>query len=251
MKVLFIGSGSKGNATIFISGDTMIEIDAGITCKRINLSLAPYAKSVRDLQAIFITHNHTDHIKELPRVCKNNALIYTGECTIDYDGYNLIHPGEGIDIDPFVIIPFSSHHDAPNPLNFIILVEGMKIGYVTDTGFVDEVALSLLDNCDYYIFESNYEPKLLEASSRPKWLKQRIRGKFGHLSNMQCGQYLRDLVGSKTKCVYLAHLSEECNDPEAALASAKRYLSKAKGLSKECPVVALKQWETMEAEFVL
>lgn len=251
MKALFVGSGSKGNATVFISGDSSILIDAGITRKRINIALAPYGKTTKDLRAIFITHNHNDHIKELPRLYTSLDKVHTGKGTIDLEGYTHVEPGEGVDVDPFIVIPFSSHHDAPNPLNYIILCEGIKIGYVTDTGYVDDLALSLLSNCDYYVFESNYEPKMLEASSRPRWLKQRIRCNEGHLSNLQCGQYLKKLIGDRTKTIFLAHLSEECNDPEVAYASMAKHLSKIKGLNHEISIVCLKQWETVEADLLV
>ena len=249
MKAYFVGSGSKGNATVFISGDTMILFDAGISCKRIHECIGAHRKSVADLQGIFITHNHTDHIKDLPYICKDNALIYSGEETIDRVDYNVIEPGVGVEIGPFTIIPFSSHHDAPNPLNFIILVEGMKIGYVTDTGTIDEMGLALLQSCHYYVFESNYEPKLLEASSRPAWLKQRIRSDWGHLSNLQCGRYLKKLIDKNTKTIFLAHLSEECNTPEHAYSSAKKHVAKSNNPDVE--IICLKQYEPVEADLSL
>ena len=249
MKAIFVGSGSKGNATVFISDNCLIEFDAGITKKRVNEALLPYGKTTKDLHAFFITHNHTDHIGMLEIVTRHGAPIYTGKETIKAD-HTFVEPGEGVEVGPFTVIPFSSHHDAPDPLNFIILVEGMKIGYVTDTGYVDEIALALLTNCDYYIFESNYEPRLLEESSRPKWLKDRIRGKHGHLSNLDCSRYLRKLIGEKTKGIFLAHLSEECNTPEHALAQCEKGIKKAKKTFDELKVCCLPQWESMEAELL-
>lgn len=250
MKALFVGSGSKGNASVFISGDTIIEIDAGLSLKRVHIALGPYGKSRQDLQALFITHNHSDHVSQLHIMMKDMAKVYAGEFAIDEEGYTTIEPGVGVDIGPFNIIPFSSHHDAPNPLNFILLVEGMKIGYVTDTGYIDDLGLAMLSNCDYYVFESNYEPSLLEASSRPAWLKQRIRGKTGHLSNKQCGQYLKKLIGDKTKTVFLAHLSEECNTEMDALNSAHNAISKIKNKRKDLKVICLKQHEAVEADLL-
>ena len=249
MKAIFVGSGSKGNATVFISGDHLIQFDAGITKKRVNVALGPYGKTAGDVHAFFITHNHTDHIGCLDVLTRHGAPIYTGEHTIEKE-HQSVEPGEGIEVGPFTVIPFSSHHDAPEPLNFIILVEGMKIGYVTDTGFVDEIALSLLSNCDYYIFESNYEPKLLEESQRPKWLKDRIRGKSGHLSNLDCSRYLKKLVGERTKGIFLAHLSEECNTPSHALDQCEKGLRKAKKTFNDLKVVCLPQWESLEAELL-
>ena len=248
MKVIFVGSGSKGNATLFLSGDTLLEIDAGLHKKRVDSCLSSWNKSSRDLQAIFITHNHSDHIKELSVIAKGKTPVYASEGTIEGLPIHPLFPGEGVDIGPFLIMPFSSHHDAPSPLNFVIFVEGMKIGYVTDTGFVDEEALKLLKNCDYYVFESNYEPKMLESSQRPRWLKERIRGKSGHLSNQDCGRYLAKVIGEDTKAIYLAHLSEECNDPDVAIASLEKYLKRVHRDSSNIVYLPLKQREAIETE---
>ena len=249
MKAFFVGSGSKGNATVFMSDDCLVEFDVGITKKRVNAALSPYGKNTGDVCAFFITHNHSDHIGCMDVVTRHGAPIYTGKYTIDKE-HLAIEPGEGVEIGPFTIIPFSSHHDAPDPLNFIILAEGIKIGYVTDTGFVDDIALSLLSNCDYYIFESNYDPKLLEKSQRPRWLKDRIRGKSGHLSNLDCSRYLKKVIGNRTKGVFLAHLSEECNTPEHALEQCEKGLKNAKKTFQDLQVTCLPQWEALEAELL-
>lgn len=250
MKILFAGSGSKGNATLLLSGDTLIEIDAGITKKRINLDLAKWGKSTADLQGIFITHNHSDHIKDLKYVSIGGIPIYASQGSLDRDGVQILEVGEGVDIGPFTVLPFSSHHDAPNPLNFIILVEGMKIGYVTDTGEIDEIGLSLLSNCDYYLFESNYEPHLLETSSRPRWLKKRIASGHGHLSNIQCQRYLVSVIGPKTKAVFLSHLSEECNTPEDAMKRIPQLVKKLKEKSTNLRFIPLKQHESIMEELL-
>lgn len=225
MNVFFAGSGSKGNATLFLSKGTLIQIDAGISKKRIFGGIKVWNKHIPDIQAVFITHNHSDHIKDLAFLTRGETSIYASEGSLDLEA-NLLEDGEGIEVGPFIILPFSSHHDAPNPKNFILMCEGLKIGYVTDTGFVDEVALGLLEGCDYYVFESNYEPKMLEESSRPRWLKDRIRGKHGHLSNLDCCRYLGKVISPKTKGIFLAHLSEECNAPEVALTRCKAMLKK-------------------------
>ena len=245
MKVLFAGSGSKGNATLFLSGDTLIQIDAGISRLRINKGLESFSKSTDDLSAIFITHNHNDHIKELEIVSRGKDVYASCGCLLR--DYHIIEPGEGIEIGPFTIIPFSSSHDAPNPLNFIILSEGMKIGYVTDTGEILNEGLSLLENCDYYLFESNYEPSMLAESPRPAWLKRRIKGRHGHLSNLQACRYIKQLAGDRTKGIFLAHLSEECNAPEAALKRMKNTIAKMKK-EDQIFVEALPQWEHLIQE---
>lgn len=216
IRLLFVGSGSKGNATLLFSGTTLIQIDMGLPLKRMKEGVREFGLELKDIQALFLTHNHSDHIKGIP-LYHDRIPIYTGEGTYEGKIGQVLVPGVETEVGDIRVMPFSSSHDAPNPLNFLFEVKGERLAYITDTGVILEENLPLLENCDYYLFESNHDLKMLRLSSRPASLKARIRGKEGHLSNMQASEYLSDLLGPKTKEIYLAHLSEECNDPEVAL----------------------------------
>ena len=209
----FIASGSKGNATLLYDGETLIQIDMGIPLKRLKEGLSNLHKDVKDIQGVFLTHEHADHISKLPLLQKRGVKVYAslGVCP-ETDVF--LTPGEEIKVGSIAVLPFSSSHDARNPLN--------------------------------YVFESNHDKTMLLSSSRPIQLKKRILGKKGHLSNEQAGEYLSSLIGPKTKKIYLAHLSEECNTPEIALETIHRVFQK-NGISFPIEdVVPLKQHRLIE-----
>lgn len=192
-------------------------------------ALSPWGKDLSDIEAVFVTHDHGDHVGHLfdfdPPI-----PVYATPCSLEKERvFETIDPYVGISVGAFTVFPFSVSHDAPNPVNYIIMHGEERFGYVTDTGELDEQALALLEDCDYYLFESNYDPTMLRNSHRPDWLKKRIRGKQGHLSNGKSARYLSRLIGEKTKAVYLGHLSLECNTPEKAL-EAHREEMKRRGL---------------------
>lgn len=217
MRFLNIASGSKGNATLIYEGDTLIQIDMGVRICDAREALKRINKKIPDIQALLITHEHSDHIKSV--YCyRDRVPVYASEGTMECD-YTEIKPFSPFVIGDFNIVPFSTHHDALNPLGFLIEGRGDRLAYVTDTGMLDDEVLELLRDCDYYYFESNHDLKMLKKSKRPKWLIDRIRSDCGHLNNVDSAIYMSELIGPHTKQIYLAHLSEECNTPEIALKS--------------------------------
>lgn len=217
MKIAFVGSGSKGNATFILAENVLIQIDCGLPKKRLVSALSPWGKTLDDVEAVFITHDHSDHIGTLAYLPKS-VPVYSSPCSLPEEAiFETLEPYVGISIGPVSILPFAVSHDAPNPLNYIIACGNEKFGYVTDTGCLDDTALSLLKDCDYYLFESNHDLRMLARSHRPPALKKRIRGDHGHLNNVQSALYCAEVLGKKTKAVYLGHISEECNTPEKAI----------------------------------
>lgn len=231
MDIVFVSLGSKGNATLIRQGDTIIQVDMGVTLKAVRGGLTYLDASLSDISALFITHEHNDHIRGLPLYRNKDIDVYASKGTLDeLDEDHILHEGEAVDIGEFSILPFKSSHDAANPMNYIILAGGKKFGYVTDTGMIRPRGLALLKNCDYYLFESNYGVKELLTGSYPPPLKRRIHGKKGHLSNIDSALYLTDLIGPKTKQIFLGHISDENNTPELAL-STYREVFRDKGVS--------------------
>ena len=203
MKFSIVGSGSKGNACLIYNKDTLIQIDMGLPLKSLKKELDHLGKTVNDIQALFITHEHTDHIVGIPL------------------------------------------YDATNPMGYLIEEEGCRLGYVTDTGYLSDEALALIKDCDYYYFESNHDLKMLMDSARPAVLKKRIHSKHGHLSNIDSAIYMAELIGPRTKAIYLAHLSEECNTPEIALSSYHKTLDR-KGIAHDhIKIVPASQWHVV------
>lgn len=236
LSFLNIASGSKGNATVIYSDKTTILLDAGISKKRIVLEMESIGKTIQDLQGILITHEHSDHICGLSSIRKG-CPVYASEGTVDFDVE--VIPGVLFTIGDISVFPFSTSHDANNPVGYIFKSCETTLCYITDTGFIPEENLPLLKNATYYIMESNHDLRMLLKSNRPQILKDRIRGDEGHLSNADCAYYLSRLVGDKTKGIYLAHLSEECNTPEKAIRKNKRLLEDA-----DVSIIALKQHES-------
>lgn len=246
----FVASGSKGNASLFYDGKTLIQIDMGITKKALQQGLDFYQKQASDIAACFVTHEHSDHIAGIP-LFHGKVPIYASFGTLDAEktaNLHILPLLEGVEIGDFTVMAFPVSHDAAAPVNYLILHDGIKFAYVTDTGYLPDEAMALLHNCDYYLFESNHDVTMLRESSRPAWLKRRIHGTYGHLSNVDSAKYICALLGEKTKAIYLAHLSEECNDPEKALASYRRIFKRNKISFPMEKVFLTKQWEMVTGE---
>ncbi len=237
-----VGSGSKGNATLLFDEETLIQIDMGLPMRRITAALESIKKNKSDLQGILITHEHTDHIKNLS-MYKGKVPIYASKGTIDYFDHEVV-PFDSFEIGTLSVIPFMTSHDAANPVGYVVISGKTKLVYLTDSGYVPEESLDYLKDADYYIMESNHDLKMLMKSNRPAVLKRRIKGDEGHLSNVDSAIYLSELVGPKTKEIYLAHLSEECNLPELAL-EAYRKTFKKKEVPYDINIICLKQNEAV------
>ena len=242
MKFSIVGSGSKGNACLIYNKDTLIQIDMGLPLKSVKKELDHLGKTVNDIQALFITHEHTDHIVGIP-LYHDRVDLYAGEGT--YASANPVEPFIPLEVGSMSIVPFPTSHDATNPMGYLIEEEGCRLGYVTDTGYLSDEALALIKDCDYYYFESNHDLKMLMDSARPAVLKKRIHSKHGHLSNIDSAIYMAELIGPRTKAIYLAHLSEECNTPEIALSSYHKTLDR-KGIAHDhIKIVPASQWHVV------
>lgn len=242
MKFSIVGSGSKGNACLIYNKDTLIQIDMGLPLKSLKKELDHLGKTVNDIQALFITHEHTDHIVGIP-LYHGRVDLYAGEGT--YASANPVEPFIPLEVGSMSIVPFPTSHDATNPMGYLIEEEGCRLGYVTDTGYLSDEALALIKDCDYYYFESNHDLKMLMDSARPAVLKKRIHSKHGHLSNIDSAIYMAELIGPRTKAIYLAHLSEECNTPEIALSSYHKTLDR-KGIAHDhIKIVPASQWHVV------
>jgi len=226
MKYIVIESGSKGNATLIEHQGRILLIDMGITLKSLKSALADMNKKLLDIDALLVTHNHSDHISgikyldPLPIYCTKGT--YNSENCVD------IEPYKTFEINCFEITPLKTSHDAINSVGFEIVCDNHKLIYVTDTGMIPEETLSHMKDAEYYIIEANHNVKMLRKSNRPVCLKSRILSDDGHLSNEDSAIYVSELVGKKTKEITLAHLSEECNTPELALKAYEKVFEKAK-----------------------
>lgn len=221
-----LGSGSKGNSIYFGNDDVKILIDAGLSTKATKLRLEEIGVAIEDIDAILVTHDHSDHIQGLrvmaykmgiPVFANHETAKGIVETFHDCPKFKIFSTGETFEYSGLEIHPFGIQHDTLDPVAFTIKADGMKFGFCTDLGFVTSLVRHQLQGCDYLYLESNHEPSMVHACPRPMVYKQRVLGRSGHLSNEACGELLCEIAHDGLKHVHLAHLSEECNSPEVAL----------------------------------
>lgn len=224
MQIHIIASGSTGNAALMLFGNRKILIDAGISARRIEQGLAAVGTHPADLDAILITHEHSDHVKGIQVLTKRHRVpVYTrpatweaipggdkipGDCRRDL--------GEYLDMGPVKIVPFATSHDAVDPVGFCLYYRNTKWVLATDLGEVTPGISEALAYADLAILESNHDPEMLQTGPYPAFLKQRIRSRQGHLSNQQAGQILAQIPRQNVMQVFLAHLSQQNNHPHLA-----------------------------------
>jgi phosphoribosyl 1,2-cyclic phosphodiesterase len=230
-KILSLASGSKGNSLVIQTNSTTIMIDCGGPKRYLIQSLNQHGIQVSDIDACFITHQHSDHMLQIKTF--SSCPIYALN-PITSVNVNLIQPLERIDVNECVVVPFSVSHDIPN-VGYIIYTRNCKIVCVTDTGYLRLEDIALLSNADFYFFESNYEPAMLLSSSRPHMVKMRTISDSGHLSNDDSARYLKSMIGPRTQEVMLAHISEESNTFSLAIiAHAKAWLEDFPNIKLTC-----------------
>lgn len=236
-----LASGSKGNCIFLGTDQAKILIDAGISGKATIAKLAEINIDIADIDAILVTHDHTDHIQGLKVLAyKYGIPIFANHETAkgivetfhDCPKFKIFSTGETFEFRDMEIHPFSVQHDTIDPVAFTIKVDGLKLGFCTDLGFVTSLVQSHLQGCDYLYVEANHQPSMVHSSARPMVYKQRVLGRSGHLSNEACGNLLSSVYHSNLKHVHLAHLSSECNTPEVAL-SVIREILETNGISLE------------------
>ena len=211
-RIIFIGSGSKGNSTLIeYKENRFILIDCGFSNRYFNHVLEINNLNINQIDYIFITHNHIDHIKMINKF--DEKKIYSFKNTIEDVNYNFLNEGVNYFCD-FEVNVIKTSHDAPDSVGFIFKINDKEIVYLTDLGFIKKSVLNLIKNKDYYILESNHDIDMLLNSNRPKSLINRIKGRSGHLSNQQAIDYLNKVVNDNTKHIFLAHLSQECNNED-------------------------------------
>lgn len=221
-----LASGSKGNCIYFGTDHTKVLIDAGLSAKAITAKLAEINVDIHDIDAILITHEHTDHIQGLkvlaykmgiPVFANHETAKGIVETFHDCPKFKIFSTGETFEFGDLEIHPFSIQHDTMDPVAFTIKTNSLKLGFCTDLGFVTTLVENQLRNCDYLYLEANHQPSMVHACARPMVYKQRVLSRTGHLSNEACGKLLSQIAHPNLKHVHLAHLSSECNTPETAI----------------------------------
>ncbi|MCP3898355.1 MAG: MBL fold metallo-hydrolase, partial [Desulfobacteraceae bacterium] len=230
LTIIPLASGSKGNS-LFVSWENQsILIDAGLSGIEIERRLNARNRSPENLTAILVTHEHSDHIRgvgilsrryNIPVYISNNTYKKTASKLGKLAVLELFECGNGFNIDSMEIAPFTISHDAVDPAGFTLEYKAKKIGVATDLGIATNLVKEHLKNCCFLYLESNHDPDMLINGPYPWHLKQRIKGRQGHLSNTDSKELLKELNNENLEHVILAHLSEENNTPEKAYNAAK------------------------------
>lgn len=217
MKYIVISSGSKGNATLISEQETLILIDMGIPLKRLNEALGNINKSVMDIDAVLVTHAHTDHISGLKFFSPKK--IYAPINTLPGSLFNTLEFDKVYNFKDLTIEAVKVSHDANNPASYIIRGEKEKLVLITDTGIVPLVNIDKYKNPTYLLIESNHDVQLELQSNRSAKTKQRVLSEKGHLCNEESAFASSMIIGDKTKEITLLHLSQECNNETLAMSS--------------------------------
>lgn len=220
-----INSGSNGNCYYVGNAQEAVLIDAGISCKETEKRMARLGLSMKLVKAIFISHEHSDHIRGVEVLSKKYKLpVYITELTMRSGGLNIANeltntfkPHESICIGDLTVIPFPKQHDASDPFSFVVKNNEVCVGVMTDIGSACEHVVNYFKACHAVYLEANYCETMLETGNYPIYLKRRISSDKGHLSNDQAVALFKTHRSSFLSHVFLSHLSKENNDPKVAI----------------------------------
>ncbi len=231
VKFLCLGSGSSGNSYFLTTGTTSILVDAGLSMRALKKALQTNGFELGKVQAVLITHDHADHIKAVGHLANDlNIPIYATHEV--YLGINrnycvtskitekhmrVINKEVPFTIGDFVVKAFHVPHDSSDCVGFNISSQGVVFCLVTDAGHITSTIEENVSEANYLVLESNHDEEMLQRGPYPAYLKARIRGDRGHLSNKECASLLAQHATEKLQHVWLCHLSEENNHPELAL----------------------------------
>jgi phosphoribosyl 1,2-cyclic phosphodiesterase len=240
LRVSILASGSTGNATLLESERTRLLVDAGLGKKETLRRLALLGISVDRVDAVLVSHEHTDHCSGVPQMARTwRAPVYLTESTHHairsllpgnaakkMERIEHIQPGQRFTIGDIEVSAFAIPHDAVDPLGFTFRAGGIKVAIVTDLGYLPELVKQHLRGTDLLILESNHDLEMLKVGPYPWHIKQRVMSRTGHLSNHTVSEYLADeeCFDAQPRHLVLAHLSENNNNPDVARISAEEAL---------------------------
>lgn len=230
LRFSILASGSSGNCTLVETNQQKVLIDAGLSGKKIQELIGQVDRQLADVNAIFVTHEHKDHIHGIGVLSrKYNIPIYANRLTwqamerqigaIPVENRKYIEPEEMMTLGDLDILSYGVSHDAIQPQFYAFQKGDKQFAMLTDTGYVSNRLKSQLKNATAYLIESNHEIEMLRYGNYPWSLKQRILGDKGHLSNEAGANAMLEMIGNQTKHIYLGHLSKDNNTKELAMST--------------------------------
>ena len=260
--VTVLASGSRGNSALIASAKTRILVDAGLSCRELTKRLRVSGEDPRTIDAILITHEHSDHVAGL-RVLANKFKIpvyMTGAthqawkreardskgqpCSLEK--LEVFEAGRSFEVGDISVTPFTIPHDAVDPVGFTLRVEGVKVSFATDLGYIPASVKHHLRRSDVLLIESNHDLEMLRNGPYPWVVKQRVMSRVGHLSNGALAEFFSTDYDGRAAYVILAHLSEQNNHPELAHREAERALQCHASLLLQNRVMLASQPEPLE-----
>ncbi len=235
-EISVLASGSSGNCFYIGTDKAEILIDAGISCRQICRRLEKIGKHIQNIQGIFVSHEHSDHIQGLAVLTRHyNIPVYLNQGTLDHcpipvHNAKIITTDKEVDFCGLQILPFSKSHDAHDPVSYLINNEGQKVSVITDIGYCCENVTSSLHGCAAVILEANHDTEMLHNGPYPPYLKSRIAGAQGHLSNHAAAMAVLEHADNNLQYALLSHLSLYNNTPACALQTFTSIITKRNDL---------------------
>ncbi|MFZ5805692.1 MAG: MBL fold metallo-hydrolase [Verrucomicrobiota bacterium] len=226
VKMTILGSGSDGNCAYVETPKIRLLVDAGFSGRQIEQRLQGIGRTLDDIQAVLITHEHTDHVAGLAILANKKQIpVYTNRLTADFlrarfpqfNQWKIFRTGEEFDLEDLHVETFSVPHDAYDPVGYTISFGQQTIGFLTDLGYATRLVVERVKSCSALVLETNHDLQLLRADTKRPWaVKQRILARHGHLSNDAAAELAGAIASDRLQHLYLSHLSEDCNTPELA-----------------------------------
>ena len=228
VRVAVLGSGSRGNSTLVATEKTRLLVDAGFSKRETYQRLSAAGEKCDGFDALLVSHEHTDHVRGLGALALdlkvpvyiNEATRHAVPCDRRLHAFEIFSAGQRFTVGDIEITPFTVPHDAADPVAFVLEAEGIRIGVVTDLGYITELVKQQVRGCHCLIFESNHDLEMLKVGPYPWHVKQRVMSRQGHLSNRATAEFLSGDFDGAAQVLVLAHLSENNNHPEIARLSA-------------------------------
>ncbi|MFC0210963.1 MBL fold metallo-hydrolase [Paenibacillus chartarius] len=242
-----LASGSTGNSLVVDNGERKVLVDAGLSMKKIEQLLKERDVDGSELEALFVTHEHSDHIKGLGALARKYDLpVYANEKTwealdkhigkIAEEKRVVLGTGEAVEFGTLRVESYGISHDAAEPVGYCFYDGDHKLGLATDLGYMSSKVKEQLQDCDAIILETNHDVEMLRMGHYPWSIKRRILSDLGHLSNEAAGEALTDLVSDKLKRVYMAHLSQDHNLMDLARLTVNNVVEDRGVVLKDCRV---------------